>query len=98
MPPPLVEGVLILSSDLTILYANAVAAELAGCELNELVGKTCYKVNHHREERCEPSLCPCPIRLFQETGKPWRIIHSHLDDRAWEFAVAVSAYPTNDEE
>jgi PAS domain S-box-containing protein len=92
------EGVLLLSEDFEILWANNTVLEETGKRLEDLLGRHCYQVTHHRDTPCQPPSDPCPIYEVQRTGKPITALHTHFDKDGEERAVVVSAYPIRDED
>ena len=57
-----------IDKDLNILWANETAKKIFG---NDITGRKCYEVYHHRKEPCEPYPC-LTLKAFQD-GK----IHEH---------------------
>ena len=57
-----------MDKDLNILWANETAKKIFG---NDITGRKCYEVYHHRKEPCEPYPC-LTLKAFQD-GK----IHEH---------------------
>ena len=57
-----------MDKDLNIIWANKTAMEIFG---NDIIGKKCYEVYHHRKEPCEPHPC-ITLKAFQD-GK----VHKH---------------------
>jgi PAS domain S-box-containing protein len=57
-----------MDKDLNIIWANKTAKEIFG---NDIIGKKCYEVYHHRKKPCEPY--PCITLKAFEDGK----VHKH---------------------
>jgi sigma-B regulation protein RsbU (phosphoserine phosphatase) len=91
------DGILLLSKDLRILWANRPAVEQTGRELDELLGSHCYEATHHRDSPCEPPPDPCPVRLVEKTGEPATATHTHYDAAGNQRRVEVAVYPLTDE-
>lgn len=91
------EGILVLSREFKIIFANKKIMSLSGLRESEVIGNFCYKVTHHREEPCQPPYDICPIQKILETGKPITVLHTHFDKEGNEFYAEVSAYPVKDE-
>lgn len=89
------DGILLLSRDLDILWANKAAARRYGGE--SVIGKACYEVSHLRSDPCQPPHDPCPIQQLLETGKPATVTHLHADAQGALSPVEVTAYPIKDE-
>jgi PAS domain S-box-containing protein len=57
-----------MDKDLNIIWTNKATREIFG---NDIIGKKCYEVYHHRKEPCEPY--PCIILKAFQNGK----VHKH---------------------
>lgn len=60
------DGVLKLSRDLRILWANEFVLSRYGMKLTELAGRHCYEVHHQRTDPC----VPCPVSRTFSSGHP----------------------------
>jgi PAS domain S-box-containing protein len=73
----IVDSVVIVSREFTILDANEGAAALSGVPARQLVGRQCYRELFAREE-----ICPdCPVRATFDTGRP-ALVSMQREDRA----------------
>ena len=91
------DGILVVTKDFKIIWANEVSLRMAGCKMEELVGNYCYKTTHHSESPCQPPHDICPVREVINTGNPATVTHTHFDKEGNELFVEVSAYPVKDE-
>jgi diguanylate cyclase (GGDEF)-like protein/PAS domain S-box-containing protein len=91
------EGILLLSKDLEILWANESVSKQTGYEMAQILGSSCYKVTHHRETPCGGRLDPCPVREVLETGKAVVVTHIHINAAGEEIPIEVTVYPVRDE-
>lgn len=91
------EGILVLSRELKIIFANKKIMNLTGLRESEVIGNFCYKVTHHREQPCQPPYDICPIQKILESGEPISVLHTHFDKEGNEFYAEVSAYPVKNE-
>jgi PAS domain S-box-containing protein/putative nucleotidyltransferase with HDIG domain len=91
------EGILLLSKDFEILWANKKIEENSRLKMNEIVGNYCYKVTHHRDNPCEPPDDICPIEEVIKKGKSITVTHTHFDKNGNKILVEVSAYPIRNE-
>ena len=57
-----------MDKDLNIIWANKTAKGIFG---NDIIGKKCYEVYHHRKEPCEPHPC-ITLKAFQDGN-----VHKH---------------------
>lgn len=92
------EGVMLLSRDFKILWANKKIIQMSGLKKDEMINKTCYEVTHHIAHPCRPPLDLCPIDEVLTTGKSKNIEHKHSDKDGNEFIVEVIVHPIKDEE
>jgi diguanylate cyclase (GGDEF)-like protein/PAS domain S-box-containing protein len=91
------EGILLLSKDFEILWANNAILEETGCEMDQVLGKRCHEIAHRREHPCDDRLNPCPIREAQKIRQPVTATHAHFDAAGEEHITEVAAYPVRDE-
>ncbi|MHB8834655.1 MAG: sigma-54-dependent transcriptional regulator [Candidatus Methylomirabilia bacterium] len=87
------EGILLLSKDCRILWANKAALEQAGLTLPEIAGKSCHEVSHNRETPCEPPDDPCPLPELLRTGTAKMTQHTHFGKDGNRISVEVNVYP-----
>ena len=81
--------------------------KIAGCnnaflekhELNqeEVIGKICYKLIHHRSGPCLPPDHVCPLANTVRTGMSSRAEHVHYKENGEKIYVEVNTYPIEDE-
>ncbi len=92
------DQILLLSSDLQVLWANQAALWGHGFrELQEVTGSYCYQISHHCDSPCSDPLHPCPIPQARKTGRPATITHTHVDKGGNQIFVEVTASPILDE-
>jgi PAS domain S-box-containing protein len=63
------DGVTLLSPDLTVLWVNAVAADLTGIEPEDIVGRHCYEVRHGFDAPCEGCIVGKTFLTGEESKK-----------------------------
>lgn len=91
------EEILIISvEDFTIVDANRALLEKVKLKHEDVIGKTCYSVTHHKSIMCTAPNDICPIREMLNTGKPVTVEHTHYDSDGIPFYVEVSASPVKD--
>lgn len=91
------EGIMLLSKDFKIIWANKKIMDLTGSEEEGVPGGYCYKITHHLDEPCKPPHDICPIHEVLATGKPVKVTHIHFDKEGNKFYAEVSAYPVKNE-
>lgn len=87
------DGILLISKDFKIIWANKAIIKETGCLPEEIIGKHCYEITHKRSSKCVPPNDICPIRESMRAGKSTTVIHIHLDKQNNKRFVEVTAYP-----
>lgn len=90
------EGILVLSRDFKIIWANKKIMSLTKLKESEVIGNFCYKITHHSDNPCQPPHDICPIHEVLKTGKPITVLHTHFDKEGNEFYAEISVYPIKD--
>ena len=90
------EGIMLLSRDYKILWANKKIIQMSGLRKDDIIGLTCYEATHHAKQPCKPPLDLCPIEDVLKTGKSKVIEHKHRDKDGNELIVEVAVYPIKD--
>lgn len=92
------EGVMLLSRDFKILWANKRIIQMSGLKKDEIINRTCYEVTHHIAHLCKPPFDLYPIDEVLTTGKSKSIEHKHYDKDGNELIVEVVVHPIKDAE
>lgn len=92
------EGIMLLSRDYKILWANKKIIQMSGLKKSDIINSTCYEATHHTEQPCKPPLDLCPIDDVLKTGKSKAIEHKHRDKDGNELIVEVAVHPIKDTE
>ncbi|MCX5678701.1 MAG: PAS domain S-box protein [Candidatus Omnitrophica bacterium] len=87
------DGILLISKDFKIIWANKAMLKKAGCLSEEIIGKHCHEITHKRNSPCVPPNDICPIREVLRTGKSTAVTHTHFDRQNNRRFVEVTAYP-----
>ncbi|MDD4179492.1 MAG: PAS domain-containing protein [Candidatus Margulisbacteria bacterium] len=87
------DEVLLISKDFKIVWANNAILKEYNCGLNDIVGKYCYDVTHHRTTPCIPPHDVCPIADIIASGEAKNVVHEHFDEKGNKFKVEIIAYP-----
>jgi len=91
------EGFIIIDSDFKIISANKAYCKQVKCINENIVGKHCYEVSHHREKPCFEAGEECaPSRTFK-TGNPSLAIHTHYDSEDNPVYIETRSYPIKDQ-
>jgi PAS domain S-box-containing protein len=91
------EGIMLLSTDLRIIWANRTVYKQTGLSQEDLIGNYCYRVTHHRSTPCRRPKDPCPVQDLMKTKTPVRMVHTHLNKDGKKLSVEVTVYPVKDE-
>jgi PAS domain S-box-containing protein len=81
-----------------IISANDAALKQLNLTKNDLIGKTCHEVTHHRSTPCETPNDVCPIHEMLTTGIPVTVEHQHFNKENRRIDVEVSVHPIKDNE
>ncbi len=87
---------LVIGTDLRIVFANRAAREMAG-GIDPPVCLSCHQLSHHRDQPCAGKDEPCPLRQVITTKAPMTVTHTHRDAEGKDFFVEVTAAPVLDE-
>lgn len=87
------EGVLLISKNFKIVWANKALLESSGCKTEEIIGNYCYKITHHKNSPCIAPHDICPIKRMMKTRKTITVVHKHFDKQGSVRFVEVTAYP-----
>jgi two-component system, NtrC family, sensor kinase len=87
------EDVLVIAYDYRIMDVNDALLQKLGLEREDVIGKYCYEITHHRDLPCEGDHHPCPLIQTLETEKPSQTTHVHLDRNNREIYYSISTYP-----
>jgi|Deesub1362A_J573_1020465.scaffolds.fasta_scaffold00004_28 PAS domain S-box-containing protein len=82
--------------DFRITAVNSVFLKEFKLKEEEVIGKTCYEVTHHRTEPCTPPDNTCPLLETLKTGKHSKTEHIHYDKNGEKTYVEVSTSPIYD--
>lgn len=91
------EGIMLIDRNFKILWANKKIKELTKLDKEDIIGKFCYKVTHHRNGLCEEPYDICPIKEVLKTGKSSKVVHIHFDKEGNKFYAENSVYPLRNE-
>lgn len=91
------EGFIIIDPDYRIISANRAYCKQVKCITENIVGKHCYEVSHHRDKPCFEAGEECaPSRTFK-TGNPSLAIHTHYDSEDKPVYIETRSYPIKDQ-
>ncbi|MCK9419026.1 MAG: PAS domain S-box protein [Nitrospirae bacterium] len=84
------------TKDFKILLANKPFLRGLGVQEEEVIGRTCYEVTHHRRDVCTPPDDACPLVETVKTGTHCTEEHIHYTKEGKKIYVEVSASPIKD--
>ena len=91
------EGIMLLSEDLNVLWANDIACIKAGKTRDGMIGGQCYRLTHQLPGPCSPPDDICPVERVRSTGQAVTVLHRHRDDKGNVIPTEVTAFPIRDE-
>jgi len=80
-----------------IIDVNRIFLDNLGAKKEEVIGKTCHEITHHRSEPCIPPDDICPLLEVLKTGKPSVAEHVHYRKDGEKTYIEISASPVKDE-
>ncbi|MDX1779475.1 MAG: histidine kinase dimerization/phospho-acceptor domain-containing protein, partial [Thermodesulfobacteriota bacterium] len=84
---------MIINSDYSVSYMSPRLYELSGMDQGEVNKRSCYQVLCQREEPCEETDSPCPLRQVVNTGEMCRSSQHYLAKGKEESSYRVDCYP-----
>ena len=84
--------------DFTIVRANDAFLQQYGLKEEQVIGKTCYQITHHRSDPCIPPEDICPLRDTVTTEEHSVAEHVHYTKDNERIYVEVSISPIKDED
>ena len=78
---------------LKIIDVNQVFLDALGMKKDEVIGKACYEITHHRSDPCTPPDEICPLLDMLKTGEPSTAEHVHDGQDGKRTYVEVTVSP-----
>ncbi|GEM_PF-4737683 len=83
--------------DFKIVGANSAFLKQSGLDEDQVIGKKCYELTHHRTSPCEAPDDVCPLHDVVKSGEHSVVEHVHYARNGDKIFAEVSAYPVLDE-
>ncbi|NOZ68634.1 MAG: PAS domain S-box protein, partial [Deferribacteres bacterium] len=83
-------------NDFRIINVNSTFLREYGLNEEEVIGKPCYSILHHRDEPCTDQDSGCPLVETMKTGKHSAAEHVHYTKDGRKIDVEVSVSPVKD--
>lgn len=87
------EEVMIINRDHRIEDINKHLLNKLKLQREEVIGRRCYEITHHRSAPCEGEHHPCPLVQTLRDRSPSQTTHVHLDKDNRELFYSISTYP-----
>jgi len=87
------EGLAVISREYRVITANRAYTASVGLPVDEVVGRHCYRVSHHRGRPCFEEGEECAVRRTFQTGEPHRALHTHFDSAGGASYVEIKSFP-----
>lgn len=87
------EEVMIINRDHRIEDINRHLLNKLKLKREEVIGRRCYEITHHRSAPCEGEHHPCPLVQTLRDRSPSQTTHVHLDKDNRELFYSISTYP-----
>jgi PAS domain-containing protein len=85
----------LINRDYRIVAANRAYQQAYGVAADELIGRTCYEVSHHRNAPCHLHGEACPHQQVFAQGEMQRVVHTHFDIKGRPEHVGIKGYPVS---
>jgi PAS domain S-box-containing protein len=90
------EGFIIIDTEYKIISANRAYCEQLKLCCEDIIGRFCYEVSHHRDKPCFMADEECaPMHTFK-TGAPHMAIHTHYDKDGSPIYIETKSFPMKD--
>jgi len=90
---PVLDDVVVISLDHKINDINDIYLEKLGLAREEVIGKYCYEITHHKSMPCGGEKHPCPLDQVKKTGESSTVTHIHMGQSGKKHFVSISCYP-----
>jgi PAS domain S-box-containing protein len=87
------EDVMVIANDYRIMDINDSLLNKLGLQRQEVIGRHCYEITHHRDHPCSGEHHPCPLIETMKTELPCQTTHTHLDKDNKEIFYSIATYP-----
>lgn len=91
------QGLAVIDPEYNILMANEAYLQQAGLPLEEVLGKECHAVSHHRNRPCYEAGEACAVKMTFETGDSHEVVHTHYDSAGKAIYIKLKSYPIKNE-
>ena len=76
-----------------IIAANCAYRTTYGVKSEQLIGRHCYEVSHHRDTPCHLHGEDCPHQQVFARGEIQRVVHTHFDGKGRPEYVGIKGHP-----
>ncbi len=90
------EWLIVIDPEYRIVSANRAYCEHAGLPLEEVLGRRCHEMLHHRDSPCFEAGVDCSARRAFSTGEPATAMHTHVREGD-SIYVETKTYPMRDD-
>ncbi len=90
------ELIVVINPDHSLAYVSPGLASIAGMEAGKANGKRCYQLLWHREEPCEGTTFPCPLKQDSNPGGRYCLSRDCPEEVFDRRPLSVACYPLKD--
>ncbi|WP_298139796.1 sigma 54-interacting transcriptional regulator [Acidiferrobacter sp.] len=83
----------LIDRDYRIIAANSAYRTTYGLRSEQLIGRRCYEISHHRDTPCHLHGEDCPHQQVFERGEVSRVVHTHFDIKGRPEYVGIKGHP-----
>ena len=76
-----------------IVAANRAYRTTYGVKSEQLIGRHCYEISHHRDSPCHLHGEDCPHQQVFARGEIQRVVHTHFDGKGRPEYVGIKGHP-----
>lgn len=90
------EDVLVIGENYRIIDANTSLLQKLGRTREEVIGRYCFEITHHRDQPCSGRQHPCPLVQTFANRQHTQTTHVHHDKDHREIYYSISTYPLHE--
>jgi PAS domain S-box-containing protein len=90
------EGLVVIDRQYRIIIANRAYCEQVKMPHEEIIGRYCYEVSHHRERPCYMDGEECAPKCSFEKAQPCSSLHTHYDKEGKPMYIETKSFPMTD--
>jgi PAS domain S-box-containing protein len=90
------EGFIVVDRQYRVISANRAFCHLSNLRQDQVIGRLCHEISHHRGRPCFESGETCPIKRTFDSGEAHFAVHTHTDAAGAQKYLELKSYPIVD--